>query len=481
MNIAPIRRRTRFVPVVVALMLATGGSAVFAAPAAAVELGPNINPDQTGRIALHKYAQPDGATGLPNDGSELSPAQLTGLTPLNGVSFSLRSVGGIDLSTSAGWAAVEDLTAGDVLDDPASYPLSAAGSGATNADGDLTFPALPLGVYVVTETDPGANPIAQPAPPFLVTMPMPTGRNTFLYDVNVYPKNAVTNVTKTVDDATAIGLGDDITWSVHGTVPSLTASNPLNRFDMRDPLDARLGYISSTVTAVDGAGTALPMDPSYYTITAPASGSSGPVQMVTTAAGLTFLHGHPGGVVTLNVVTEVLSIGDGTIENTATLFANSAAPTAQAVSDWGALQIFKYAGTAIPANGLQGAQFRVFTTATDASNQTNPVSIDGADTFTTDGSGNVLLGGLKSGDYYVVETRAPAGYQPNATPHPVTVVTGPVTNPVVLNVENVQVGLWSLPLTGGAGPLVFIGGGLALVAIAIGAGLVVAKRRRRLA
>lgn len=479
MKIALTTWRIRSAAVAGALALGLTAVAAFGAPASAVELGPNIDPDQTGSINLHKYAQPEGSTGLPNDGSELDPAQLGNLTPLQGVSFSLQRVGGIDLTSSAGWDTVEDLTAGDVLADAATYPLTAAGTGATDGGGNLTFPTLSLGVYLVTETDPGNNPIAQPAAPFLVTMPMPTGNNTFLYDVNVYPKNAITNVTKTVDDASAAGLGDTVTWSINGTVPYLASTDPLNRFAISDALDARLEHLSSAVSAVDAAGAPLTMDPSYSTITESGTGGTSTVQMVSTAAGLAFLQAHQGAVVTLSISTRVRSIGDGTIENRGTLAANDAEPSAEAVTDWGALRIFKFAGTATPANGLNGAQFKVFTTAADAGAATNPVEVNGVSTFTTDATGKVLLGGLRARDYYVVETVAPAGYVLDATPHPVTVVAGSTADPVVLNVENTQVAAWTLPFTGGNGKQLFIAGGVALILLALGSAVVISRRRSR--
>jgi fimbrial isopeptide formation D2 family protein len=291
---------------------------------------------------LHKLVQPETPTGLPNDGSELTPAQLAGLTPIAGVTFSLQSVGNIDLSTNAGWDTVSGLTAADVLTDPATFPLTAEGSGNTGADGELAFGALSLGVYLVTETDPGENPIAQPSAPFLVTMPLPTGDSTWLYDVNVYPKNAVTEVTKTVDDSSAFGLGDDVNWTITGSVPYLADADPLVTFSISDALDARLGYSAATVSAVTAAGDPLVLVPADYTVTAPTPlGMTGTVSAVFTPAGLAKLEANQGAVVGLALATEVLAIGDGSIENVATLAVNDSLNDAETVTNWGALEIFK--------------------------------------------------------------------------------------------------------------------------------------------
>jgi fimbrial isopeptide formation D2 family protein len=480
LNHSPARRGTRAASLIGILAAGILGATAFAVPASALEIGPNIDPNETGSIVLHKLVQPETPTALPNDGSELTPAQLAGLTPIAGVTFSLQSVGNIDLSTNAGWDAVDGLTAADVLADPAAFPLTAAGSGDTDADGELAFGDLPLGVYLVTETSPGANPIAQPTAPFLVTMPLPTGDNTWLYDVNVYPKNAVTEITKTVDDADAFGLGDDVSWAITGSVPYLAAADPLTTFGFTDVLDPRLGYTAATVTAVTATGDPLAMVPEDYVMTTPVAPATGTVQVVFTPAGLAKLDANQGAIVTLGLDTEVLSIGDGTIENTATLAVNSSTNLADDVTDWGALEIFKFATVDGVDEALTGAQFQIFTNATDAAALTNPVTVDGEDTFTTNVDGEIAVPGLKAGDYLIVETVSPVGYVANLTPIAVTVAVGSTDTPVVVRVENSQVPAWLLPLTGGGGAGMFAIGGGVLIAIAIGAAFVFRARRRGL-
>jgi fimbrial isopeptide formation D2 family protein/LPXTG-motif cell wall-anchored protein len=479
MNNIPERRGARFASLIGVIAAGLLSATAFAAPAAAFETGPNIDPDQTGSILLHKFAQPETPTGLPNDGSELTPDQLAGLTPLEGVTFTLRGVGNIDLTTNEGWDAVNGLTAAEVLADPATYPLTDSGAGATDAAGDLAFPALPVGVYLVTETDPGDNPIAQPAAPFLVTIPMPTGENTWLYDVNVYPKNAVTEVAKTVDDSAAFGLGDIVDWDITGQVPYLTAGSPLGAFAIRDALDPRLGYESATVTALTAGGDPLPLLATDYTMTTPSPvGASGTVEAVFTTEGLAKLEANQGAVVTMELGTRVLSIGDGSIENLASLAINDSVNSAEAVSNWGALEIFKYATVDGADERLAGAQFQIFTSADDAATRTDPVAVDGETTFTSTSTANIAIDGLNVGDYWIVETVAPTGYVANTTPIPVTIVQGSTDDAVLVEVENTQVPAWLLPLTGGSGASLFgIFGGAAIV-LAIGAALVINSRRK---
>ncbi|MNW50217.1 Fimbrial subunit type 1 precursor [compost metagenome] len=470
--------RRRFAALAGVLVLGAAALGISVAPASAVELGPNLDPDQTGSVTITKLVQPDGVSGLPNDGSALTPGELAGQTPLEGVTFQLQSVGGIDLATNAGWDAVEDLTAAAVLGDATTYPLTDVGSQTTAANGQVSFADLPLGVYLVTETDPGSNPIAELAPPFLVTMPMPTGDNTWLYDVNVYPKNAVTSASKTVDDSDAYGIGDDITWTITGSVPYLAAGDVLDRFQFTDVLDSRLGYTSATITAVDALGAPIALDPSDFTLGRPPAGTTGTVDLTFTSTGLAKLLANQGAVVSMELVTEILSLGDGDITNNATVFTNDADPTVTASSDWGALAIFKFATLEGVDEALEGAQFQVFTSEADANAQQNPVTVDGADTFISGADGNILIAGLKAGDYWVVETASPVGFNANTTPIAVTVTEGAVADAVLLEVENTQVPEWMLPLTGSGGTMTFIIVGGLLIAAGTTAALVAHRRQK---
>ncbi|MGO4587192.1 SpaH/EbpB family LPXTG-anchored major pilin, partial [Arthrobacter sp. 2RAF6] len=190
-------------------MLALGAGGAHAANTA------NIDPSKTGSLTIHKYEKPATPTNLPNDGTALSAAQLQGLTPMAGVTFTVQKVNNIDLTTNAGWTAAAALT-------PAQAAAQAASPGTTTttgAAGTATLGNLPLGLYLVTETGYPAG--VTPSAPFLVTLPTtdPAGGNGWLYDVNVYPKNAVTTATKTVNDASVLKLGDNVQWTITSDIP----------------------------------------------------------------------------------------------------------------------------------------------------------------------------------------------------------------------------------------------------------------------
>ena len=464
-----------FGAITLGLIGALGGG--MAASAALID-GPNLDGD-SGSIIVHKYEEPAEATGLPNDGTA---QDMTGYTPLNGVEFTVQQVTSIDLTTYQGWDMTEGLTAAAVMADPVAYPLGAAATGVTGAGaeaaGTATFADLPVGLYLVTETNVGDNPIAIKAQPFLVSVPLPTGDNQWIYDVNVYPKNAVTTIDKVVDDAAALGLGDVVDWTITSEVPYLAEGDTFDLFSITDALDSRLGFATASLTLTDATDTPVALVGTDFDLVLPPVGSSGLISLTFTPDGLEKLDGAQGGTLTVEVGTTILSIGDGTIENEATFFINEFEGTADAVTNWGAVQILKYAMNGEETDYLQGAQFQVFSTLADANALTNPVSISGTSTFSTDADGEIILSGLKAGDYWLVETQPPVGYTTgDAGPIAVTVTAGSLEQAVLVEVENVQKPSVDLPLTGASGVLLLTLGGAGLLSIAGGTALVNHRRK----
>lgn len=113
---------------------------------------------------------------------------------------------------------------------------------ATDEHGKVTFGNLPLGAYVVTEgDDTGNNNILAKAEPFIVTVPFPvkTG-NGWLYDVHVYPKNPAAQVKKIVDDADATKHGDTMRWYVSFVIPG---QMEVTSFKFEDKIDTQTNYV----------------------------------------------------------------------------------------------------------------------------------------------------------------------------------------------------------------------------------------------
>lgn len=445
--------------------------AAFGAAAPATAAPDNIDPTEPRSLTIHKFAEPETATGLSNDGTAIDAADLAGLTPLEDVEFSIQRVGTIDLTTSEGWAAAEGLTPATA----AALGLGTAVAGETDEDGIVEFTGLAAAVYLVTETDPGANDIAFQADPFLVTVPMPAD-NQWIYDVHVYPKNSVTGIEKTFANGLADGLGERATWTIRADVPEVAAGKSLTSFVISDTLDSRLTYVGATVTANN-----LVLDEADYDLDVTD-------QTVTvTVTNLAKLAAANNASIQVEIVTDVASLEgattaeNGVITNDATLTIDGTDFTSDLVeTEWATLAILAHElrDPATDRTGvLAGAEFQVYASATDAENGTNPISVGGRTTFVSTDSGIALVGTLPAGQYWIVETKAPAGYEVQETIPPVTLVGGEIsTTEIDVYVPHDQVPAYALPVTGGDGQLMFMLGGAGLVLLAVGFALV---RRRK--
>ncbi|MBK0421064.1 SpaH/EbpB family LPXTG-anchored major pilin [Leucobacter sp. CSA2] len=439
----------------------------------------NIDPNADVTLTLHKYEQPGAGNLGPNDGTEIpNPSG----TPLEGVEFTFQKVTNIDLLTNEGWAAVDGLKASDVMGDPAKYPLGNEIVRVTDNAGkiELAKPDVEIGLYLVRETASGPNPIVEPAVPFLVALPLPspTGDGTWNANVHVYPKNALSTITKTVDDSDAQKIGDAVTWTIEAGVPTLPEGTSYTSYQVSDSLDPRLGFQSIALTLVGNTTTNL-VAGTDYTLTAPATGASGDVRADFTAAGLAKLAtAGAGAKVHAELTTTILSLGNGNIENEATVFINdpkNGHTSEPAVTHWGGLKILKFAD-GDESKTLAGAEFSIY--AVDPAQ--NPGATPILTQVTTDAQGIALVEGLKVGSYWLVETKAPAGYELDATPIRVDVTAGSITDAVIVKVANTQVPPFTLPLTGGQGTALFVIGGGALLAAAATAFLIARRRRTRL-
>ncbi|WP_104110155.1 SpaH/EbpB family LPXTG-anchored major pilin [Arthrobacter sp. N199823] len=447
-------------------------------PASAADAG-NIDTAAAKSLTIHKFAQPATQGTAPN-GLELQTPPPAA-DALVGVHFKIEKVTNIDLRTNAGWAATKTLKPADVAGN-----LEFIMEDKTAAGGVLKFDGLEQAVYLVTETAPGTNNIAFAAQPFLVTLPLPnTTDNTWIYDVHVYPKNSLSSITKTVNDSAAQGLGSKVTWNIAATVPNTSEGNSLKSFAIEDVLDPRLTFSGATVSLVPANGL-LATDYEIDSTTVP-----GTVKINFKASGLAKL--TPGTSVQVALDTTVTTLdgnGSGIITNDASVFVNDNKATSDKVqTNWGNVIIHKVSAGESKKN-LQGAEFQVYATEADAKAGNNPISVSGETVFTTNADGIVNIAGLKAKNngagaditYWLVETKAPAGYNISTTvskesPKSFTVNTE-ITTAVDIVVENVQTPPFTLPLTGGSGTAMFMTVGLGLLAVAGGVALRKRSTRR---
>lgn len=467
----------------------------------------------TGSLIIHKLVGNESST--PGDGT----VQTVEGTALKDVKFTIwqlgktKDAGGpctpLDLGKTADWESVPKSgtpvpnTLEGVKDAGFCLVTEAGTVDKTNGEGQLTFQDLDLGLYYVQETDAPANVVSRTAP-FYVTVPLPHKDGSWLYNVNVYPKNQVLDAPKKSINADAeqagngLVVGSVVEWTINQTVPALNAGDDYKSASIYDelPTDGSLSYKGTSSVSLTSAGstTTLVKDTDYTIAT---DGSS----WTLTATGLGKIKaGDTLTVVfttTVEKVTENGSIdnpgSDGKTPGYGSTFNGTTTPGGPIpYTYWGQLKVTKVDES---SNKLAGAEFRVYAksggtcaatvpsddlVATGTSGSDGVVTWNGIGTelglFVANNSNGPLTDLTK--DYCLYETKAPAGY----IAADVTTVTIKPGNVLVtgvndLTVKNVQQGHPELPLTGANGELLMTIGGLALVLLAGGGALVVRSKR----
>lgn len=481
-----------------------------AAPASAV----NIDATPV-TLTIHKHERSASDPTTAGTGAEVTPAGKG----INGVTFNVQAVNGVDLATDAGWNVVEDIQSR--LAAPGATPASAlAAAGRTLAsavpvttatvngkDGIATLPDAKKSLYLVTEQMTGApSTITDVAPPFFVTLPQAMNDNTWRYDVHVYPKNAVSSLKKeaVTTDADRAASRDLVRWRITVDVPRLAAKGTFSEFVVSDTIDpAYLTFVTDAQAATFGVAPSSVVVTSGSTPAAPVTLAAGDVAIAVDSAtqnkatfstrGLDALATKAqGGKVTFTVLTRVTDVpAAGTITNSAgsringrangTFNGTTTGSPVQAEVQFGDFRVYSHENNGSSA-ALTGAVYEL----QDASGKV--VKINGAEArkAVTDSNGSIVFENLPTGAYQLVLVSAPAGYnQVGTSPIPVTVVAGaPVvpSDPKVVgtNYQPVafsQTPAWALPLTGGDGTAMFMTAGGALVAVALGVMLVVSRRK----
>ena len=529
-----------------ALALPAVTSATQAAPAfglaATITPGPSLtvglDPSKTGSITIHKLVKEDdnGTTA----GNGLLDPTATG-DPLDHVKFTVERLTNVDLTTQAGWEKLAKYTKdaetahpGDAAAAQAAAIVAAKTEGTdrpvektTDADGLATFSSLPLGAYVVTETETPAGYIG--SKPFIITVPMthPTDLNKWVYDVHAYPKNSKAGIEKTVNDADTPAIGSAISYTIKSDVP---AAEALDYYDVVDQYDKRVELPEAGVTLkiVDGktGEVALVKDTDYMLISA--DGTDGKTKFWTaefTAAGRQKLLDNRKDDTTKVQMDLVGTVkdkveNDGLFKNKAILLPNAPSngwtpgsgtvpppdyPNSEVVSKFGKVKITKVSAKDANAK-LKGAEFRVYSCTPQTTPTENFQSVDatvdtelspaGTATYTTDTNGEVTIDGLRNNDwannedvaeanrgwYCLVETKAPEGFELQSRPIAFQVLQ---TNSTEANHYTLETtvkdvpknGGFNLPLTGAAGVGVLIGAGALLVGGS--AAIALANKRRK--
>ncbi len=435
------------------------------------------------QLTIHKFY---GAAGTePNNGT----IQNISKPPLEGVPFDIYKVEGVSLTTNDGWKTAAELyktniTVANNVPSITGKTLTKVATVTSGADGTATFTkANGVGVYVVVENLSGVTTVKKhengatedidvakvtPAKPFLVTLPMtePVNKQTWMYDVHVYPKNQSDTITKEVKDEGTVTFGGnanptklggaakhEVTYTITSSITD--GSEPLGKYVIYDEIDPRVDIQSIDLKLSDDTALACGTD---YDIKiagnavacdgiANADPKNGKVEIAfkdtdaaTDGVQLGKLEGNRDKDVVTTIKVQVNDEGaKGIIENTASFIPNKpweesnsgkTIPSNPVESRYGDLNLEKV-DAKNNATKLDGAVFSIYKAGKDGKCDDADVNASAKPLYTgvtTAGGGKATVKGLQASDWYdgkaqtekqgycLVETKAPEGYNLLAQP-----------------------------------------------------------------
>ncbi|OFO18044.1 fimbrial protein [Corynebacterium sp. HMSC056F09] len=433
----------------------------------------NINFNQKGSITLFKKKGAESGTAA--TGKEMAgvPGEA-----LSGVTYKITKLD-YDLQKDD-WAAFPK-SAADVKDDKKTAETKKE---TTGIDGKAAFTDLPLGIYLVEETNAPDGIVA--GAPFIVSVPMVNeASDAWNYDVIAYPKNTETKTEKTVKDADQ-NIQDAYTYTINADAPTWGAGKSLTAFRFEDQLDQRLDF--QKVTEVKAGETAL--GAGDYEVNNPAENGNKLVVKLTDQ-GLAKV--KSGDKMSLTFEVKRKEVGDTTeLKNQADVIFNNPntgnevkKKTNEVVTYHGKLKVVKKDGKE-DGKVLEGAVFELYQ-CTSASELGSKIKIGNAENWTTGADGTFTIDGLHVTDFEdnkeapatkkfcLKETKAPAGYalpEKDVTEIDFTrdkiaeigELNGDDKITLVSEIDNIKQDTPNLPMTGGAGVGILAAIGAAIVA-----------------
>ena len=501
----------------ICISIAMTMGSVFAAPG-------DIPPTDPSSLTVHKLKQADGVQAEPGDGMKKTKAEADAFgTALPGAEFTLTRI-------DTAWAKANISTTSvpeDVLAAATAAGMAAiVSSKITDTAGEAVWTALPVGIYILEETDTPTGLYGSVAS--IISLPYgynsdPSAPTDFNYDVHVYPKNITSPIDKeVVGEVDIFGVGNTVPYIITAkkTVRLVDdTDNPMvyGSFIIRDtPLDYRFTYTANSAVLTmfpnpGGAGADLLVLNTDYTetITAVDPSDSTKGQTLTwtfTNEGLCKLEENNVTEVRVSVDVVINANAIGTevvIENNADLTYRGNGENSETTIDVENPPVIKLQGIEITKVDsldnkllLANAKFMLALVPNpSAANNTDWLHYKGDPSaaiieVTTDAAGKATFAGLEGLDdpdfkvYYLVETAAPDGnYQLTKTVIPVNVYNHVITK---VEVPNAKIGdppidehTFQLPKTGDVGTRMFKVFGLVSMGAALMTVLIILRKRKK--
>lgn len=490
---------------------------------------------ESSTVTITKLAQPE-KLGNPASG-EKDNSIAPGGSAIGGVVFEYYKVDlrdekneRVDFATNAGQQLAAAATPQDVTIPANPTDVFAATDSATGE----TTATLDRGLYLVKE-DPTSVPAGVTASaPFLLAVPMtdPTDLNGWLDHIFVYPKNSkIENATKSVNNAEALVIGNDVTWSINVDIPRVenpdaTPEAPFAAPDYfriddtltKTQLELNPGFTVGENTSIKVYTVDVNKDKSEpfieeddYQVAEVESADTTELiyKIELTQAGRNKLADAVNldakSQIQVDITTKVLNAE--VIDNEAVIYPNydsttNTAPdnppltTPKSIVKYGSATFTKIS-TDSTAN-LAGAEFRVYSSEDGAIKQNAALLVQPLDkdnesqtigTWKTDENGSFTIEGLRYSNwadgeeitdkdafqtYWLVETKALEGHQLLAEPIKFTITSeNPVENGFEIKNYKTEGSGFELPLTGGTGTTMLTIAGIAILGVV----LFLARRR----
>lgn len=397
----------------------------------------------TGNLYIHRYEYDKSFTpGTPNDGNEVT---ITGATPVKDVVFNIYTVATSATNYPSEGAVTVDRISNTTKftdSDGKQFNVTLKTTATTNASGVATVSNLPKGIYLVVEQT-NLN-ISTQSLPYIVSVPMTEADGDgWISNVHSYPKNGKSiAIEKTLKSEPDVKLGDTATWEIKaytGAAVKESKQYIIKDNSITNQSSSVFNY-TDTVVVKDDEGNVVPA--TNYSVDYDTTTKE--LWITFNATGRNYIADFDYIVATIKtkVNQNILNETNRTATNNTTLYFQNRFDDVHTYTDDATVHTaaIKVTKTNSKSQKLQGAKFQIASSQANAEEgrylrkTSNGDIVDYGDAgysganvweLTTGTNGEVLFEGIDNTNgissltyksYWLVETKAPTGYELYGTP-----------------------------------------------------------------